>query len=47
MSFVQELAIGIGAIIMILGSIAVIIAALWGKPRRRRNHTWDESIEDV
>ena len=32
MSFVQELAIGIGAIIMILGSIAVIIAALWGKP---------------
>lgn len=47
MHALKIIAIAIGAIIFIIGSTAMIIAALWGKPRRRRNHTWDESIEDV
>ena len=44
------IAIAIGAIIFIVGSTAVTIAALWGKDKnrhRRRNNVWDESIEDM
>ena len=49
MHALKIIAIAIGAIIFILGSTAIIIAALWGKPKHygNKDDTWDESIEDV
>lgn len=43
MHTLKIIAIAIGATLLFLDSIAVIIAALWGKPRRRGNNidTWE------
>lgn len=51
MHVLKIIASTIGAILLIIGSTAVTIAALGvgGKPRRRGNEAkaWDEAIEDV
>ena len=54
MSIVTKIALGIGAVLLIVGSTLVTIAALF-QPRNRRGRdeepkkpeVWDESIEDV
>ena len=50
MHTLKIIAIAIGAMLLILGTTVVTIAALWGRPRNRRrkgDNVWDESIEDV
>ena len=53
MSLIIKIALAIGAVILILGSICVTIAALFppkeykGDGKAPKSDRWDESIEDV
>ena len=49
----MKIALGIGAVIMVIGSTLVTIAALFplkeykGDGKTDKSDTWDETIEDV
>ena len=53
MSLLIKIALGIGAVIMVIGSTLVTIAALFppkeykGDGKTDKSATWDETIEDV
>ena len=53
MSLLTKIALSIGAVILIVGSTLVTIAALFppkeykGDGKRPKDSAWDESIEDV
>ena len=53
MSFIMKIILGIGAVMLVLGSICVTIAALFppkeykGDGRKSASDQWDESIEDI
>ena len=53
MSILTEIVFGIGAVVLIVGSTLVTIAALFqskeykGDGKVPKDDTWDESIEDV